>query len=426
VKILVVGSGGREYGLVWAARQSKLVSEVLAVPGNAGMAELARCIPVLPDDIEGLVQLACLERPDLVLIGPELPLSLGLTDRLAQEGIPAFGPTAEAARLESSKAFAKEFMDRHGIPTAKYQVCETPEAAEASLDAFGLPVVIKADGLAGGKGVTVAETREQAIKAIAAAMQEQVFGEAGKRVVIEECLQGEEASIQAFTDGRIVVPMVSAQDHKRINEGDQGPNTGGMGAYAPAPVITQELIERVKREILEPTIAGMAAEGRSYKGILYAGLIITAEGPKVIEFNCRFGDPETQVVLPLLRSDLIDTALACIQERFSPEQVDIKPGAAVCVVMAAPGYPGSYPKGLPISGLESARSIQDIMVWHAGTVLKEGQLVTDGGRVLNVIAVAPDIASAVKKVYAAAEKISFAGAHYRRDIAYRALKRDKK
>ncbi len=426
MKILVVGSGGREYGLVWAARQSKLVSEVLAVPGNAGMAELARCIPVLPDDIEGLVQLACLERPDLVLIGPELPLSLGLTDRLAQEGIPAFGPTAEAARLESSKAFAKEFMDRHGIPTAKYQVCETPEAAEASLDAFGLPVVIKADGLAGGKGVTVAETREQAIKAIAAAMQEQVFGEAGKRVVIEECLQGEEASIQAFTDGRIVVPMVSAQDHKRINEGDQGPNTGGMGAYAPAPVITQELIERVKREILEPTIAGMAAEGRSYKGILYAGLIITAEGPKVIEFNCRFGDPETQVVLPLLRSDLIDTALACIQERLSPEQVDIKPGAAVCVVMAAPGYPGSYPKGLPISGLESARSIQDIMVWHAGTILKEGQLVTDGGRVLNVIAVAPDIASAVKKVYAAAEKISFAGAHYRRDIAYRALKLGKK
>lgn len=422
----MVGSGGREYGLVWAARQSKLVSEVLAVPGNAGMAELARCIPVLADDIEGLVQLACHERPDMVLIGPELPLSLGLTDRLAQEGIPVFGPTAEAARLESSKAFAKEFMDRHGIPTAKYQVCETPEAAEASLDAFGLPVVIKADGLAGGKGVTVAETREQAIKAIAAAMQEQVFGEAGKRVVIEECLQGEEASIQAFTDGRIVVPMVSAQDHKRINEGDQGPNTGGMGAYAPAPVITQELIERVKREILEPTIAGMAAEGRSYKGILYAGLIITAEGPKVIEFNCRFGDPETQVVLPLLRSDLIDTALACIQERLSPEQVDIKPGAAVCVVMAAPGYPGSYPKGLPISGLESACSIQDIMVWHAGTVLKEGQLVTDGGRVLNVIAAAPDIATAVKKVYAAAEKIFFAGAHYRRDIAYRALKRDKK
>ncbi len=426
MKILVVGSGGREYGLVWAARQSKLVSEVLAVPGNAGMAELARCIPVLPDDIEGLVKLASQERPDLVLIGPELPLSLGLTDRLAREGIPVFGPTAEAARLESSKAFAKEFMDRHGIPTAKYRVCETQEAAEASLDVFDLPIVIKANGLAGGKGVTVAETHEQAVKALAAAMQEQVFGEAGKCVVIEECLQGEEASVQAFTDGRIVVPMVSAQDHKRINEGDQGPNTGGMGAYAPAPVMTPELMERVKREILEPTIAGMAAEGRPYKGILYAGLMITAEGPKVIEFNCRFGDPETQVVLPLLGSDLIDTALACIQERLGAEHVDRKPGAAVCVVMAAPGYPGSYPKGLPISGMESAHAVPDIMIWHAGTVRKEGQLVTDGGRVLNVIAVAPDIATAVKKVYAAAEKISFAGAHYRRDIAYRALKRNKK
>ncbi|MCK5217903.1 phosphoribosylamine--glycine ligase [bacterium] len=426
MKILVVGSGGREYGLVWAARQSKQVSEVLAVPGNAGMAELARCIPILPDNIEGLVQLACQERPDLVLIGPELPLSLGLTDRLTKEGIPVFGPTAEAARLESSKAFAKEFMDRHSIPTAKYRVCETMEAAEAVLDDFGLPIVIKADGLAGGKGVTVAETREQAMKAIGAAMQEQVFGEAGKRVVIEECLQGEEASVQAFTDSRIVVPVLSAQDHKRINEGDQGPNTGGMGAYAPAPVMTPELIERVKIEILEPTVAGMAAEGRPYKGILYAGLMITADGPKVIEYNCRFGDPETQVVLPLLGSDLIDVALACIQERLGPEQVKRKPGTAVCVVLAAPGYPGSYPKGLPISGLEAALAVPDIMIWHAGTAQKEDQLVTDGGRVLNVIAVAPDIATAVKKVYSAAEKISFAGVHYRQDIAYRALKRDKK
>ncbi len=423
MKIMVVGGGGREYGLVWAAKQSVGVSEVIAAPGNAGIAQIARCLPVAAEDIEGLVNLAKKERPKIVLIGPEIPLTLGLTDRLQAEGIAAFGPTAAAARLEGSKTFAKEFMTKYRIPTAKYAVCRHSLEASKALDEFGIPVVIKADGLAAGKGVTVAMTREEADKAIQKAMVDKVFGEAGDCVVIEEYLSGEEASILAFADGKTIIPLVGSQDHKRIFDNDQGPNTGGMGAYAPAPVVTPELKEKIQKEILEPTLSGMQEEGTPYRGILYAGLMITALGPKVIEFNCRFGDPETQVVLPLLTSDLIAAAQACLHENLTPELVRWSDEAVVCVVMAAPGYPGSYPKDLPITGIAEAEQDPDVMVWHAGTAEKDGQIVTSGGRILSVIAKAKDLKAAVDKVYQAAEKISFAGAQYRKDIAKLALAR---
>jgi len=426
MKIMVVGSGGREYGLVWAAQRSAAVDEVIAVPGNAGMARLARCLPVKAEDIEGLVNLAKREQPQLVLIGPEAPLTLGITDRLQAEGIPAFGPSAAAARLEGSKIFAKEFMTKYKIPTAKYVVCRHSEEAIKTLDDFGFPVVIKADGLAAGKGVTVAQNRDEAVAAIENAMINKVFGEAGDRIVIEEFLQGEEASILAFADGKTIISLVASQDHKRIFDNDQGPNTGGMGAYAPAPVVTSALKEQIQKEILEPTIAGMNKEGTPYIGILYAGLMITNDGLKVIEFNCRFGDPETQVVLPLLTSDLVVTAQACLKQKLTPDLVSWSEEAAVCVVMAAPGYPGSYPRGVPISGIESAEALSDVMVWHAGTAMKDNQLVTSGGRVLNVIAKAGTLPEAVDKVYQAVEKISFAGAQYRKDIAFRALRRELK
>jgi len=423
MKLLVVGSGGREYGLAWAARRSALVTEILAAPGSPGMEKLARICSVAADDIEGLIRLCRQEQPGLVLIGPEVPLTLGLADRLEAEGIPAFGPVAAAARLEGSKRFAKEFMLRHKIPTARYVVCTRLEEALQALNRFPIPVVIKADGLAAGKGVTVAFAREQAEDAVRAALQDKVFGAAGDQVVIEEYLEGEEASVLAFCDGRIAVPMVAAQDHKRIFDHDQGPNTGGMGAYAPAPVVTPDLLARVQKEVLDPVMAGMAREGTPYRGVLYAGLMITADGPKVIEFNCRFGDPETQVVLPLMQSDLVEAAMACSQGRLRPELVQFKPEAAVCVVIAAPGYPGSYPKGAPIEGITEAEKFSGVMVWHAGTGRQDGQWVTNGGRVLNVIATAATIAEAVQKVYAGCSKIAFSGAHYRKDIAHRALAR---
>jgi len=423
MKILVVGSGGREAALVWAAQRSARSREVIAAPGNAGIAEQARCVSVKSDDIEGLVRLAKTEAADLVLIGPEVPLTLGLADRLGDVGIAAFGPSAAAAQLEGSKSFAKDFMRRYNIPTSGYQVCTHLEEALAAIAEFGAPVVIKADGLAAGKGVTVALTQAEAEQAARSIMAERVFGAAGDRVVVEEYLEGEEASVLAFCDGERVVPMLAAQDHKRVHDDDQGPNTGGMGAYAPAPVMTPELMTQVQREILEPTVRGMAADGAPYRGVLYAGLMITDRGPKVIEYNCRFGDPETQVVLPLLKSDLVDVALDCIHGRLDPGKVRWSDGAAVCVVVASGGYPGAFKKGLPIIGLDEAQKLPDVSVWHAGTAVEGGCFVTAGGRVLNIVATAPDLPEAVRRVYAAAGKIAFEGAHYRRDIAARALKR---
>lgn len=423
MKIIVVGSGGREAALVWAAQRSARVAEVIAAPGNAGIAEQARCAPVKADDIEGLVRLAKEECADLVLIGPEVPLTLGLADRLTAEGIAAFGPSAAAARLEGSKSFAKDFMQRHGIPTAGFRVCRTQAEAEDAVRQFGAPVVIKADGLAAGKGVTVALTGEEAVAAIRSMMSDRVFGAAGERVVVEEYLAGEEASLLAFCDGEQAVPMLAAQDHKRVNDNDQGPNTGGMGAYAPAPVLTPELLERVRREILEPTVRGLAREGMPYRGVLYAGLMITSRGPKVIEYNCRFGDPETQAVLPLLRSDLAEITLACARGRLDPSRIAWSDGAAACVVLASGGYPGEFRKGLSIEGLEQAEALPGVHVWHAGTARQDGRFVTAGGRVLNVVATGTDLAEAVRQAYRAAELIRFEGVHFRRDIAARALKK---
>jgi phosphoribosylamine--glycine ligase len=367
--------------------------------------------------------LAQAENVALVLVGPELPLTLGLVDRLSAVGIAAFGPSQGAAQLEGSKTFAKDFMQRQNIPTARYRVCRTQAEAEAAIQEFGIPVVIKADGLAAGKGVTVATERAQADEAIRQILVERIFGAAGSQLVIEECLVGEEASVLAFSDGETVVSMVAAQDHKRVFDDDRGPNTGGMGAYAPAPVVDEALMEQIQREVLEPTIKGMAAEGHPYKGVLYAGLMITAQGPKVIEYNCRFGDPETQVILPLLEGDLIEIALDCIHGRLDEDSIWWKTQAAVCVVMAAGGYPGTFAKGDAITGLEMAAAMPGVMVWHAATAVKDGVFVTAGGRVLSVIAEGDTIAQAVERVYAAAAKIHFAGAHYRKDIAARALRR---
>lgn len=422
MKVLVVGSGGREAALVWAAARSSRVTEVIAAPGNPGIAERCRCLPVAADDLEGVLGLARAEGVGLVLIGPEVPLTLGLADRLNAAGIPAFGPTAAAARLEGSKAFAKDFMRRHGIPTADHAVCADLASARSAVRRFGVPVVVKADGLAAGKGVTVARTLDEADEALRRCLNERVFGSAGERVVIEECLVGEEASVLAFCDGERVAPMVAAQDHKRVFDGDQGPNTGGMGAYAPAPVVTPEVLERVRREVLEPTVRGLAREGSPYHGVLYAGLMITPQGPEVIEFNCRFGDPETQVILPLLDTDLTDLALDCVHGRLDPGRVAWRREAAVCVVLASGGYPGEFRKGLPIEGLASAASLPGVHVWHAGTAREGDRMVTSGGRVLNLVAVAADLPAAVRQAYAAADLIRYEGKHFRRDIAARALK----
>jgi len=423
MKVLIVGGGGREYGLAWAAKRSAQVSEVLVAPGNPGMASWARCVPLAVDDLDALVSLAKTEKVGLVLVGPELPLTLGLVDKLTAAGIPAFGPSRVAAQLEGSKTFAKDFMARHHIPTAGYRVCRTLAEAEAAIREFGIPVVIKADGLAAGKGVTVATSAEQALAAVKRCLNDKVFGAAGEQLVIEECLVGEEASVLAFCDGERVVPMLAAQDHKRVFDADQGPNTGGMGAYAPAPVVTEALLEQIQREVLEPTVAGMAAEGAPYKGVLYAGLMMTAQGPKVIEYNCRFGDPETQVILPLLETDLVGIALACVAGNLDETRIWWKTMSAVCVVLAAGGYPGEFINGQVISGLEAALKVPGVMVWHAATALRDGHFVTSGGRVLSVIAVGDDLPQAVERVYAAAQEIKFDHVHYRRDIAARALRR---
>ncbi len=423
MKVLVIGSGGREAALVWAAARSPRVTEVIAAPGNPGIAERTRCLPVAADDLEGVVRLARAEGVGLVLIGPEVPLTLGLADRLRAAGIPAFGPSAAAARLEGSKAFAKDFMRRHGIPTADHAVCTDPASARAAVRRFGAPVVIKADGLAAGKGVTVARTLDEADEALHRCLTARVFGSAGECVVIEECLVGEEASVLAFCDGERDAPMAAAQDHKRVFDGDQGPNTGGMGAYAPAPVVTPEVLERVRREILEPTVRGLAQEGTPYHGVLYAGLMITPQGPKVIEYNCRFGDPETQVILPLLDTDLTDLALDCVHGRLDPGRVVWSREAAVCVVLASGGYPGEFRRGLPIEGLAAAAGLPGVHVWHAGTAREGERVVTAGGRVLNLVAVAADLPTAVRQAYAAADLIRYEGKHFRRDIAGRALQR---
>lgn len=423
MNILVIGGGGREHTLAWKLSQSKLADRIYAIPGNPGMKKIACCVSDISiTDNEALVKFAQDKAVSLVVVGPEVPLMNGAVDAFSAAGIKAFGPSKGAAEIEGSKAFSKDLMKKYNIPTAKYEVFTDAAAARAYVEQEGAPIVIKADGLAAGKGVIVAATMKEALEAVDEIMCDKAFGSAGSRVVIEECLVGEEASLLAFTDGETIVPMVSSQDHKRAYDQDEGPNTGGMGTYAPAPVVTRSVLEEVQKTVLEPTVRAMQAEGRKYIGCLYAGLMITAQGPKVIEFNARFGDPETQVVLPLLKSDLAEVMLACIDGKLGDIHVEWKDEAAVCVVMAAGGYPKAYKKGDVITGLEAAEA-EGALVFHAGTAEVDGHIVTDGGRVLGVVATAPKVKDAVDKAYEGVDKITFAAAHYRKDIAYRALNR---
>ncbi|MDO7788414.1 phosphoribosylamine--glycine ligase [Desulforamulus aquiferis] len=421
MKILVVGGGGREHALVWKLRQSPRVTQVYCAPGNAGISQMATCINIQAGDVYGLLDFAKGEGIDLTVVGPEIPLTNGIVDIFEKEGLRVFGPSRVAAEIEGSKALAKDIMDKYNIPTARYATFENPEEAKEYVQKYGAPCVVKADGLAAGKGVIVAMDDETALAAVDIIMAQRIFGQAGDRVVIEEFLQGEEVSVLAFVEGDTIIPMISSQDHKRVGDNDTGPNTGGMGAYAPAPVYTEELAKVVERDILRPTVKAMASEGRNYRGVLYAGLMITPQGPKVLEFNARFGDPETQPVLSLLETDLVDIIDAILENRLAQQEVKWKDGASVCVVMAAGGYPGKYLKGQEIKGLDQAR--EGVEVFHAGTTTKDGKVVTDGGRVLGVTAIGKDIPEAIQRVYQAVESINFQGAHYRKDIAQRAVKR---
>ena len=419
MNILVIGSGGREHALFWKLSESPQTERIYAIPGNPGMGEMT---DIAVTDNAAILQFAKEKDIGLVVVGPEVPLMNGLVDDLEAAGIPAFGPRANAAEIEGSKSFAKDLMKKYGIPTARYEVFAEAEAARAYIRSEGAPIVVKADGLAAGKGVVVAMTEQEALDAVDAIMEHNSFGDAGARVVIEEFMEGEEASLLAFTDGTVIRPMISAQDHKRAFDGDKGPNTGGMGTYAPAPVMTPELTERAVEEILKPTISAMEKEGRAYRGCLYLGLMITADGPKVVEFNARFGDPETQVVLPLLDADLVQIMHACAGGTLADVPIRWKDGAAVCVVLAAGGYPASYEKGNEIYGIGNAEKL-GALVFHAGTAKKNGKIVTNGGRVLGVVGMGKDIASAVQSAYDAVDQISFKGEYHRKDIAHRALNR---
>jgi phosphoribosylamine---glycine ligase len=423
MEILVVGSGGREHAICVALSRSRHKPKLFCAPGNAGIAAVAETVPIGAEELSRIVEWVKGRKPDLVVVGPEGPLALGLTDTLETLGTRVFGPSKAAAQVEASKDFTKRLLFENRIPTAKSETFTDAAKALAYVKAHGAPVVIKADGLAAGKGVTVCLKTEEALRAVEEAMTGRVFGDAGSRVVVEDYLDGEEASFLAFVDGETVVPMASAQDHKRVFDGDQGPNTGGMGAYSPAPVVTDVLQQEIIERILKPTVAGLKKWGITYKGILYAGLMITRDGPCVIEYNCRFGDPETQVILPRLKTDLVDICLAVSQGNLSSMQVEWDPRCAATVVMAAPGYPGSYPKDLPIDGLADCSGLPDTEVYHAGTALKDGKTVTRGGRVLSVTGVGIDIRQALERAYSGVAKIHFDGAHYRKDIGWRALAR---
>lgn len=423
MQVLVIGGGGREHTLVWKLAQSKSVTKIYAAPGNPGMKDLAECVDLDIADLDGLADWAEKHDIDLTVVGPEAPLVAGIVDVFKARGLTIFGPSAKAAEIEGSKIFSKELMEKYGVPTAFFKVCDNLADARAFVEEKGAPIVIKADGLAAGKGVVVAMTKDEALDALDDMMGHHKFGSAGNRVVIEEFMEGEEASLLAFTDGKTIVPMLAAQDHKRVNDGDQGPNTGGMGAYCPAPVMTAALKEKTVKEVLRPIVDALAKEGRPYSGCLYAGLMIKGDSVKVVEFNARFGDPETQVVLPLLKSDLAEIMAACAKGTLTSDMVEWSDKAAVCVVMASGGYPASYKKGLPITGLKAANAMDGVVVFHAGTREEDGKILTNGGRVLGVTAVADDIPSAQQKAYDAVEKIHFEGAHFRQDIAWRALRR---
>lgn len=419
MKVLVIGGGGREHAVCKKLSESKDVTQILCAPGNAGIAQVARCIPeVKATDVEGIVALAKKEKVGFVCVTPDDPLALGCVDRLEEEGIPAFGPTAYAAQMEASKIFSKNLMRKYGIPTAKCEIFTEMDKALAYLDAQKAPIVVKADGLALGKGVVVASTIEEAKNAVIEMMEGGKFGRSGARVLIEECMVGREVTVLCFCDGKTIRPMPASQDHKRVFDGDKGPNTGGMGAFAPSPLYTEEIAARTEKEILLPTLNAMNSEGFTFKGVLYVGLMLTKDGPKVVEYNARFGDPETQVVLPLLESDLFAIMRAVREGRLAETDIRWKKESAACIVLASGGYPGKYESGKLISGMEDAEAA-GATVYHAGTKKTDAGYVTAGGRVLGVTALGDTLADAVHSAYAAAEKIHFEGAHMRRDIGSR-------
>ncbi len=412
--------------MVWKIAQSKLAKKIFCAPGNGGIAGLAECIDIQADDIFGLVEFARKERIEFTVVGPEVALSLGIVDEFSKYGLKIFGPNKKAAQLEASKVFSKNIMAKYNVPTAAFEVFDNPEEAKKYIEKIGAPCVIKADGLAAGKGVVVAQTIDEAKQAVNSMMQEKIFGDAGNKVIVEECLQGQEASILAFTDSREVIPLVSSQDHKRVFDNDSGPNTGGMGAYSPAPVVTRQLMQEILEKIVYRVIDGLLKEGIIYQGVLYAGVMLTKDGPKALEFNVRFGDPETQVILPRLKSDLLEVMMAVSNQALSKV---IKSGglkwdnrACACVVCSSAGYPGEYQKGKEVFGLEEAAKIKDAVVFHAGTRISQGKCLTSGGRVLGVTGLGRTIKDAVNKVYQVAGKINFAGMHYRRDIGAKAIK----
>ena len=422
MKILVIGGGGREHALVWKLSQSDRVTQLFCAPGNAGIAEQAECAPISATDIEKLVAFASEKRIDLTIVGPEAPLCAGIVDVFRAKGLRILGPSKAAAQLEGSKVFSKQLLLKYNVPTAAAESFDNAAAARARIRKFGAPVVVKADGLAAGKGVIVAQSVAEAEQAVEEIIVKRAFGEAGARVIVEECLQGEEVSVMALVSGRTVKVLATAQDHKRVFDGDRGPNTGGMGAYSPTPVVTGELSGRI-HEIFHRTLAGLAAEGIEYRGVLYAGLMLTADGPKVLEFNCRFGDPETQVVAPRMDFDLVDAAVATADGKLDAMELRWKSEAAVCVVLAAGGYPGHYEKGKPIAGLKEAARLTNVCVFHAGTKLgANGAVVTDGGRVLGVTALGDGIEDATRRAYDAVKRIQFDGMQHRKDIAARALR----
>jgi len=423
MKVLVLGSGGREHALVWKLRQSARVSKLYCAPGNGGIADEAECLPVDLKNLQSMIALGDRLRPDLTIVGPELPLMLGVVDEFTQRGWPTFGPTKAAAQLESSKSFAKEFLRRHRIPTAPYAICDSVDEVRAALSHFHVPVVVKADGLAAGKGVVIAASKEEAAHAAAEMLSGKMVGDAGARVVLEECLKGDELSFLVLSDGERVAPLVAAQDHKRVGDGDTGPNTGGMGAYSTQTIIDDKMRDWLVNHIARPVVAGMKAEGAEFKGVLYCGLMMTARGPMVLEFNCRFGDPETQPILMRLESDLVEALEASIEGRVSEGDFRWSRDASVCVVMSSGGYPGTFEVGKKIVGLEEAGALDGVKVFHAGTSRRDGAYYTAGGRVLGVSARAPELLTAVQRAYQACESIRFDGAHYRRDIAGRALKK---
>jgi len=423
MKVLIIGSGGREHALAWKAAQSSRVKKIWCLPGNGGTAGVAQNVSIPADDLKAIANFALKESIDLTLVGPEALLVEGIVDYFEEKGLRIFGPTKEAARLEGSKIFAKQLLAKYGIPSADFRVFDKAGEAKDYLKQVIFPVVIKADGLCAGKGVIIAKSYGEAVEAIELLMEKRVFGSAGERIIIEDCLVGEEASIIVFTDGRNVVPLATSQDHKRAYDGDEGPNTGGMGAYSPAPVVANERVDRIMKEIIFPAVEGMAQEGKPYRGVLYAGIMMTEAGPKVLEFNVRFGDPETQAILPRMKSDIIEPIEAVIEGRLTPVKLEWDRRWCVCVVLASRGYPGEYEKGKRISGLEDVGKIQDIAVFHAGTKRENKKgFVTNGGRVLGVVGLAEEIEEAIRKTYGAIEKISFDGVHYRKDIGRRAIR----